>query len=434
MDPSALGRYLRESREAKELTLEQAVQALRIRRDILESFEQGEFNVLDSTVRVRGMLRNYAHYLGLDEERVLQYHEAAITSNPKRRRRLSRRDTQELVAPRTITDTPPAMPAVRVASEPSSFSVGAILRNLTMLLVSVAALAVIVFVIAERFDWFAPQTTEETPAMLSEATQPIVGDGTLPPTLTPSLTPRTDIATDTPDVALSISGIQVALQMRQRSWVRVTVDDVTQYTGILDPEESFTYTANDVVEIVAANAAALDINFNGVQQQPFGARGQQVTVRFTPVGVEISQPEGQTIQSETAPVESTTAEVEPTQTPEIVPPVEDSNQNASDDVNAQTNADTAEVADANLLNTPIPTSSLPSPTPLFPMSNVGDNAEPVATNEVSEPPSTPNALSTTSAEQPVAPVATDEPTITPSPAAVLPLRQPPTNPTPTKNS
>ena len=105
MDPTALGRYLRESRESKELTLEDAVRALRIRRDILESFEQGEFAVMDSTVRVRGMLRNYAHYLGLDEERVLQYHEAALT-NTRRRRRFGRQEknTQtEPLAPKKIT-------------------------------------------------------------------------------------------------------------------------------------------------------------------------------------------------------------------------------------------------------------------------------------------------------------------------------------------
>ena len=58
MEPMALGRYLRESREAKELTIEDAVRTLRIRRHVLESFEMGDFRVAETPVQVRGLLRN----------------------------------------------------------------------------------------------------------------------------------------------------------------------------------------------------------------------------------------------------------------------------------------------------------------------------------------------------------------------------------------
>src|SRR5215216_2039953 len=87
MDAQALGRYLRETREAKELTLDEAEQALRIRRRILESFEAGEFNIPEfAVIQIRGFIRNYAHYLGLEEDRVVSYYEAALleTTNPKR--------------------------------------------------------------------------------------------------------------------------------------------------------------------------------------------------------------------------------------------------------------------------------------------------------------------------------------------------------------
>jgi cytoskeletal protein RodZ len=73
MDAHSLGRYLRESRESRELTLDDAVDTLKIRRIVLESFEQGDFNVVDaSPVQVRGFLRNYARYLSLDEDLVIQ--------------------------------------------------------------------------------------------------------------------------------------------------------------------------------------------------------------------------------------------------------------------------------------------------------------------------------------------------------------------------
>src|SRR5690242_10170277 len=78
MDAQALGRYLRQSREAKELTLEDAERALHIRRRILESFELGDFNIPDSSdVQIRGFIRNYSRYLGVDEARMVQYYDAA---------------------------------------------------------------------------------------------------------------------------------------------------------------------------------------------------------------------------------------------------------------------------------------------------------------------------------------------------------------------
>src|SRR5215211_6041477 len=104
MDAQALGRYLRETREAKEITLDQAEQALRIRRRILESFEVGEFNIPDfAAIQIRGFMRNYARYLGLEEDRIVAYYEAALVegNNPKRlsgrnpsRKRKDKRETQ----------------------------------------------------------------------------------------------------------------------------------------------------------------------------------------------------------------------------------------------------------------------------------------------------------------------------------------------------
>src|ERR1044071_9475731 len=121
MDAQALGRYLRESRETKEITLEEAEHALKIRRRILESFELGQFTFTDATnVQTRGFIRNYARFLGLDDDRVVTYYESALeeATNPRRRRRSTResRESQTApqvpMAPRKITDTNPSLPAV----------------------------------------------------------------------------------------------------------------------------------------------------------------------------------------------------------------------------------------------------------------------------------------------------------------------------------
>ena len=66
MDSYSLGQFLRNSREAKEIELSEVVAKLRIRQPILEAFEAGDFAATEmSEIQVRGMLRNYARFLGL---------------------------------------------------------------------------------------------------------------------------------------------------------------------------------------------------------------------------------------------------------------------------------------------------------------------------------------------------------------------------------
>jgi len=66
-----VGDKLRKARVARSLTLEQAAQATHIRQRYLEALEEGDYSVLPSHVQVRGFLRSYASYLGLDAQELL---------------------------------------------------------------------------------------------------------------------------------------------------------------------------------------------------------------------------------------------------------------------------------------------------------------------------------------------------------------------------
>jgi cytoskeletal protein RodZ len=404
MDAQALGRYLRESREAREKTLEDAEQALRIRRYILEAFEIGDFNVAGaSQVQIRGFIRNYARYLGLDEERVVVFYESALENGQRRGRRKNRRERspqRELNAPRSITDTNPSLPKVSPAEQRASANrARTMLNSLVMTLVGLASLAVIIFVLFQIIQ--APQQNNDTPFN-------VIGDLPSSPTFTaaPTFTPRPspEAAVDTRVIpTYSGRGVLVSIEMTQRAWIRFVADDIERYAGIAPPGTTLTFSAENTIAITASNAQALNIIYNGQQQGMLGGRGQRIDITFTPTNMQLLM----------GPGFAPTAEFSPTPLP------------TSDiDVGALIEQMTPSITPG-----PSPTATATFTPSLTPSITFTPSITPT-------PSDTPTATSTpteTFTPGPTA-TATDTPTITPTPSAtaILPPRVPAEEPTPTK--
>jgi hypothetical protein len=436
MDAQALGRYLRETREAKEITLDEAERALRIRQRILEAFEAGEFTLPEiAAIQVRGFMRNYARYLGLDDDRVVAYYEEALleSASPKRlsgrapggrepgKKRKDKRDSQPIapVAPRAVTDTPPSLPAVQVPVQTEKRRRGASpITILLRLLVAAAALAVIAYVVVQMV-----QTSNPDPTVTEDAG--IFGQ--LPPTPTSTTPPTIEMVSILPTESGNLQpgfngqGVLVTINLDERSWLHITADGTDQYIGIAPPGTSLEYPAGSNVTVVASNAQALNVVFNGQQQPIFGARGQLVTVVFSPNGVDISSGPGYEptpinsptpLPLPTDPAGALVAQLTPTETPGPSP------------TPTETPTETPIPSD-----TPIPTDTpIPSDTPTI---------TPVPT-DTPIPSNTPTlTLTPTFTLTPtLTPVPTDTPipsdTPIPTATSILPPRGIPPNATPTK--
>ncbi|HLJ66548.1 MAG TPA: RodZ domain-containing protein [Chloroflexota bacterium] len=72
---SELGELLRNARHKKNLSLDEASEATRIKVHFLEALENGEYNLLPGPAYTTGFLRNYARFLGLHPDDVAEdYH------------------------------------------------------------------------------------------------------------------------------------------------------------------------------------------------------------------------------------------------------------------------------------------------------------------------------------------------------------------------
>ena len=81
-----IGKSLRNAREQQKLELSDIERATRIRGKYLRALEEDRFAVLPGTAYVKGFLRTYAGYLGLDGQRFLDEYNAQFPADEDARR------------------------------------------------------------------------------------------------------------------------------------------------------------------------------------------------------------------------------------------------------------------------------------------------------------------------------------------------------------
>lgn len=73
-----IGEMLRKTREAKGLTLQQVEDETNMRWKYIEALEEGDYDVIPGQAYVKGFLRNYSAFLGLDPEEMLEHYKASL--------------------------------------------------------------------------------------------------------------------------------------------------------------------------------------------------------------------------------------------------------------------------------------------------------------------------------------------------------------------
>lgn len=287
MDLLAFGQFLREAREQRELSLDDAVKTLKIQRRILEAFEEGDFSQGGSPVQVRGMLRNYARFLRLEEIVVLQHYETALIPVPANRwRKKATEDTQSAnppTQPRRETLTAIPLSGGGRRSGLRFAWVGSLLTTLFGL----GLIGVIVVLVGQILE-YTPLPDTGQPTLAAQL-------GTLDPNLatatyTATWTPMAFVPTPTRLFLTGADGLAIEMNFVQRSWVRVMSDGTEQFAGIARPGDIQSYNAQEGFEVTLANAAAVELTVNGQSQAPFGARGSQVLILVNSTGIQVINP------------------------------------------------------------------------------------------------------------------------------------------------
>jgi len=264
-----LGDLLRRAREEKGLSLDQAMEATRIRKEFLEALEEEDLNRLPGEVYVKGFLRNYASYLGLDPEEVLS------------------------LLPRPESPTPAVAPSPVGQMLDQPLEPASLLRFWPIAaLLAIAVLLVGIWWASPRYFGgalpFARATATPTPAPTPTAT------ALLQPSPTAVLPTETALptATRSPTLTPTPAGLVLSIEVvDQRSWVLIQADGERAFAGILEPGAIDTWTASERIVLRSGNAGAVRVTLNGEDLGLFGEAGQVVEQEWTAPGVPTLTPE-----------------------------------------------------------------------------------------------------------------------------------------------
>ncbi len=300
-----IGSILKEAREARGLSYSEVHDALRINPKFLKAMELGQLDALPSVAHARGYLRKYARFLHLESEPLLERYEYFRRHQP---------------AP-TPPTAPPPPPAMVLPPEPES---GTFFNPLNRELEThpadsrsdrvswfiILALLVFIALLSWRFlpRLLGQEQSSLTLENLTTAVNEILGreaaeeeappveedDNGVPEPSSELIVPTGRTTGSTADPIESTTGaeplppplptrnplpatidiINMQIDITERSWLRVIVDEINVFEGQALRGDVLTFTGSDFVNIRTGNAFGVVVRINDIDIGRLGERGQ----------------------------------------------------------------------------------------------------------------------------------------------------------------
>ncbi len=282
-----LGSILSEARAARGLTLSQIETELRIRSKFLAALEEGRYDALPTPVHARGYLKNYARYLGLDADPLIaRYEISANYQQPP----IPTDSSEE-----QISDANP-MPS---RTDPVFFNPvnlpldGKAERRQESLAQAAIVGAIVIFLglLAYRFLNIAPSNNIDVSGTVATAQAPTItplfgegesGDAGSTNALSTSRNNPETIPTPTnrPTLPALLTEINLQLEITERTWMRVTIDDDVMFEGQARQGETYEWLAEESAHLEVSNGIGAFVIINGTRLGRYGGRQENIDLTW----------------------------------------------------------------------------------------------------------------------------------------------------------
>lgn len=241
-----VGTLLREARLAKRLSLAEAEQGTSIRSRYLEALERDEYDRTPGEVFLKGMIRNYGNFLGLNGPELVNLYKASaagVSADAVRSAKIREVDKVKL---NIQLKDPRDIGSGTGRFELPQLDMKQILAGLGVLVVMAGGY----FAIPKAVDYFQnrPQAVAST-AKEAETTA------------------KAPVAWDK---------VQVAMEATGDCWLEVQADGKEIFAGMLRAKDKKTYEAKDKLIIKYGNIGVMKIAFNGENVDLQGEHGVAV--------------------------------------------------------------------------------------------------------------------------------------------------------------
>jgi cytoskeletal protein RodZ len=242
----ALGERFRAAREARGLSLSDVSEHVRIRAVYLAAIEEENWKAIGAAVYVRGFLRTYARFLGLDPEEVV------VAFN------------REVEPAGTAPPAAPLPSRVERSSKPGS---------LLLWIAGIVAVLLVAFVAYNALTMHRPAPVAVETALPSPLPSETAAGTSAAPGTTPMAAPA---ATPSPP-----GGAQsLALVLSAPSWLRVVVDGNVSIEGTFPSGTTKTFHGKNAL-VRVGNAGGVEIFVDGKDVGKLGKPGDVAERSFT---------------------------------------------------------------------------------------------------------------------------------------------------------
>lgn len=261
-----IGNILREARQAKGYSLADAEEATKIRARYLEALENEQFEILPGQVYVIAFLRNYARFLGLDDNQLVQQYKEMGTSSD-----ISEYDHEDENTTLQASSTPDRRIRRRSKRRVSYWP-----------FVAVAALLAVALGIGYAFKSLPPQADTEQPQVAGQQQE---SEQQQSPDVENDRQDQTNEGPEatSPDPQKQTSPVELVLNVTDANcWMKIDVDGQTAFEGIVTPGNVKEFSGQERINVVLGNAGAVEVQYNGENIGKLGANGSIAKREFTP--------------------------------------------------------------------------------------------------------------------------------------------------------
>ena len=296
-----VGQRLRTQRELLGLSIENVEQQTRIRAHYLRALESGDLSGLPSPVQGRGMLNNYAHFLGLDQDQMLLRYADGLQAHLAARQAV--RAVEQKTVPRRPTGPPSRLSRlfsldILLSGLLVVFLLGFVgwgLMRISQVSAGQAPTQTAPSISEILLSTPTPETslTPATPLPSATAEFPAEGGSAVEPTPAPAETELVLTEVVSPTAALldlSGSPIQITVIARQRAWLQVIVDGEMVFQGRILPGAAYPFAGDERIELLTGNGAALQVIYNQQDLGVLGTFGEVIQRIFTLTGAQTPTP------------------------------------------------------------------------------------------------------------------------------------------------